>query len=51
LRPEPNRLAEALTALAAAAVTLRVRVAPRVPPWTLIWQITRGRLLGPPVRS
>jgi hypothetical protein len=35
LRPEATRLAEALTALAAAAVTLRVRVAPRVPAWTL----------------
>ena len=30
LRPEATRLGEALTALAAAAVTLRVRVAPRV---------------------
>ena len=50
LRPEATRLGEALTALAAAAVTLRVRVAPRVPAWTLIGQITRGRLLGPPAR-
>ena len=31
LRPEATRLGEALTALAAAAVTLRARVAPRVP--------------------
>jgi hypothetical protein len=46
-----SRLGEALTALAAAAVTLRVRVAPRVPAWTLIGQITHGRLLlGPPAR-
>jgi hypothetical protein len=36
LRPEATRLGEALTALAAAAVTLRARVAPRVPAWTLI---------------
>jgi hypothetical protein len=47
LRPEATRLGEALTALAAAAITLRVRVAPRVPAWTLIGQITRGRLLAP----
>jgi hypothetical protein len=48
LRPEATRLAEALTALAAAAVTLRVRVAPRVPAWTLIGQIPHGHLLAPP---
>ena len=35
-------------ALAAAAVTLRARLAPRVPAWTLIGQITHGRLLAPP---
>ena len=50
LRPEASRLGEALTALAAAAVTLQARVAPRTPGWTLIGQITRGRLLGPPLR-
>jgi hypothetical protein len=50
LRPEATRLEEALTALAAATVTLRERVAPRVPAWTLIGQITYGRLLGPPAR-
>jgi hypothetical protein len=44
LTPQPTRLGEALTALAAAAVTLRARVAPHVPPWTLIGQITHGRL-------
>lgn len=49
LAPQPTRLADALTALAAAAVTLRARVAPHVPPWTLIGQITRGRLVGRPV--
>jgi len=47
LRPEATRLGEALTALAAAAVTLRARVAPRVPAWTLIGQITHGRLVAP----
>jgi hypothetical protein len=48
LRPEATRLGEALTALAAAAVTLRARVAPGVPAWTLIGKITHGRLLTPP---
>ena len=48
LRPEATRLGEALTALAAAAVALRVRLAPRVPAWTLIGQIAHGRLLAPP---
>jgi hypothetical protein len=48
LRPEATRLGEALTALAAAAVTLRARVAPRVPAWTLIGQITNGQLLARP---
>ena len=37
-----------LTALAATALTLRARVIPHVPPWTLIGQITHGRLVGPP---
>ena len=45
LTPQPTRLGEALTALAAAAVTLRARVARHVPPWTLIGQITHGRLV------
>jgi len=45
LAPEPTRLGEALTALAAAAVTLRARVVPHVPPWTLIGQITHSRLV------
>jgi hypothetical protein len=40
LRPEATPLGEALTALAAVAVTLRARVAPHVPAWTLIGQIT-----------
>ena len=35
-------LDEALTTLATAAVVLRKRVAPRVPAWTLIAQITRA---------
>ena len=49
LAPQATRLGEALTALAAAALTLRARVVPHVPPWTLIGQITHGRLVGPPV--
>lgn len=51
LAPQPTRLGEALIALAAAAVALRARVAPHIPPWTLIGQIARGRLvarLAPP---
>jgi hypothetical protein len=48
-RPPPaGPLDEALTTLAAAAITLQKRVAPRVPAWTLIGQITRGRLLARP---
>ena len=47
-RPSAGALDEALTTLAAAAVTLRARVAPRVPAWALIGQITRGRLLARP---
>jgi len=42
LAPQPTRLGEALTALAAAALTLRARVVPHVPPWTLVGQITCG---------
>jgi hypothetical protein len=47
LAPQPSRLGEALTALAAAAVTLRARLAPQIAPWALIGQITRGRLVAP----
>ena len=32
-----------------AALTLRARVVPHVPPGTLVGQITHGRLVGPPV--
>ena len=49
LVPQATRLGDALTALAAAALTLRARVVPHVPPWTLVGQITHGRLVGPPV--
>ena len=48
LAPQTTRLGDALTALAAAALTLRTRVAPHVPPWTLIGQITHGRLVTRP---
>ncbi|MGH3751453.1 MAG: DUF6431 domain-containing protein [Pseudonocardiaceae bacterium] len=47
LTPEATRLGEALTALAAAAVTIRDRVVPHVPAWTIIGQITRGRIVSP----
>jgi len=36
LAPEPTRLGQALTALAAAAVVLRARTVAHGPPWTLI---------------
>ena len=52
LVPQPTRLGDALTALtalAAAALTLRARVVPHVSPWTLVGQLTHGRLVGPPV--
>lgn len=45
LEPQATRLGEALSALAAAAITLRAQLAPHVPPWTLIGQITHGRLV------
>lgn len=47
LAPEATRLGQALTALAAAAITFRDRVVPHVPPWTIVGQITRGRLVAP----
>ena len=47
LAPQATRLGDALTALAAAALTLRARVVPHVSPWTLVGQITHGRLLAP----
>jgi hypothetical protein len=47
LTREPTLLGEALTALAAAAVVLQAWVAPQVPPWTVIGQITHGRLVAP----
>src|SRR6185312_16667753 len=46
---QATRLGDALTALAAAALTLRARVVPHVAPWTLIGQITHGRLVARPV--
>ncbi len=48
LAPQPTQLGEALDALAAAAISLRTRVAPHIPPWTLIGQITHGRLVTRP---
>lgn len=47
LTPQPTRLGEALTALAAAALTACARLAPHIPPWTLIGQFTHGRLVTP----
>ena len=51
LAPQTTRLGDALNALAAAALTLRARVLPHVPPWTLVGQISCGRLVGPPVQA
>lgn len=51
LVPQATRLGDALTALAAAALTLRARVLPHVPPWTLVGHITDGWLLGRPVSA
>jgi hypothetical protein len=44
---ESTRLGEALTASAAAAVTVRARLAPHLPPWTLVGPFTHGRLVTP----
>ena len=49
LTPQATRLGDALTALAAAALTLRAMVVPHVSRWTLIGQITHGQLVRPPV--
>jgi hypothetical protein len=45
LAAELTRLGKALTALAAAAVTVGARLTPHVAPWTLIGQVTHGRLV------
>lgn len=50
LAAAPTRLGEALSALAAAALSVRAHLTPHVPPWTLIGRFTHGRLL-PPARA
>jgi hypothetical protein len=45
ITPDRTGLGDALTALAAAAVAIRARLAPHVPAWTLIGQLTHGRLV------
>ena len=47
LAAESTRLGEALTALAAAAVTVGARLTPHVAPWTLIGHVTHGPLVTP----
>jgi len=47
LAAKSTRLVQALTALAAAAVTVHARLALHVPPWTLIGQFTHGAGLSP----
>jgi transposase len=50
LKAAPTRLDEALSTLAAAALSVRAHLTPYVPPWTLIGRFTHGRLL-PPTRA
>jgi hypothetical protein len=50
LAPQLTRPNDALTALAAAAITLQAPVAPHVPPWMLFGQITHGKT-APTTRS
>ena len=48
LHPADSALAEALNAVAAAALTVRARLAPHAPIWALIAAVTRWRLLPLP---
>ena len=45
LTPAQTGLGDALTALAAAASAIRARFTPHVAAWTLIGQLTHGRLV------
>jgi hypothetical protein len=45
ITPARTGLGDALTALAAAARAIRARLTPHVPAWTLIGQLTHGRLV------
>lgn len=49
ITPARTGLGDALTALAAAALAIQARLTPHVPAWTLIGQLTHGRLV--PVRA
>jgi hypothetical protein len=48
LHPAGSALADALNAVAAAALTVRARLAPHAPIWALIAAVTRWRLLPLP---
>jgi transposase-like protein len=48
LAPRPNRLAEALDAVAAAALAVRARLAPHAPIWAVMAAVTGWRLLPLP---
>jgi hypothetical protein len=48
LAPTGSRLGDALTAVAAAALTQQTRLAPHVPIWDLVAAVTRWRLLPLP---
>lgn len=48
LDPAGSRLGDALNAVAAAALALRARLAPRTPIWALVAAVTRWRLLPLP---
>ena len=48
LAPGGTRLADALNAVAAAALAVHARFAPRTPIWTVIGAVTRWRLLPLP---
>jgi hypothetical protein len=45
ITPAQSGLGDALTALAAAALTIQARLTPHVPAWTLIGRLTHGRLV------
>lgn len=48
LAPRPTRLAEALDAVAAAALAVRARIAPHASIWAVVAAVTRWELLGVP---
>jgi hypothetical protein len=45
ITPAQTGLGDALTTLAAAALSIQARLTPHVPAWTLIGRLTHGRLV------